>query len=164
MFQRILLCYHGSAASRMALRVCAELAKLTTAEVNVLTIAPLPVVEAAVTVSSVGEVSLFHGELQFRRALKEAETYLRGEEVFAKGYLTRGRPLDQIVEVARALSIDLVVLGRYPTGAEPAWWSLGSRRSRFERMPCHVLIALNGREENWNAKDGMPALKLDPRV
>jgi nucleotide-binding universal stress UspA family protein len=143
MFQRVLLCYDGSAAGRRALKRGAELAILIKAKVHVLSVLSGAASDAGGVASSVGQACLIDYEAEHRQSLEESLAWLRQRGLEAQGYLTRGNTLDEIAAYARRLSIDLIVVGHYPKSAGGRWWSGPERASLAERVDCCVLIAVN---------------------
>jgi nucleotide-binding universal stress UspA family protein len=143
MFQRVLLCYDGSAAGRRALKRGAELAILVKARVYVLSIVSGANLDPAVVASSVGQVCLVDSELEHRKLLDESIALLQARGVEAEGYLARGNTIDEIVAYSKRLSIDLVVVGHYPKPSGGRWWSGPERAALAERLNCCVFIAVN---------------------
>jgi nucleotide-binding universal stress UspA family protein len=143
MFEKVLLCYDGSATGRRALKRGAELAILVKAKVFVLSIVSSSDVDPALIASSVGTVCLVDSELEHRRLLDESIALLSGRGVEAEGYLARGNTIDEIVAYSKRLSVDLVVVGHYPKPSGGRWWSGSERASLAERVNCCVFIAVN---------------------
>jgi nucleotide-binding universal stress UspA family protein len=143
MFERVLLCYDGSAAGRRALKRGAELAMLVKAKVFVLSVASRAMSDAVLTASAVGQICLVDPELEHRKSLDESIALLKASGVEADGYLARGNTIDEIVAYSKRLSIDLVVVGHYPKPSGGRWWSGHERASLAECLGCCVFIAVN---------------------
>jgi nucleotide-binding universal stress UspA family protein len=146
MFKRVLLCHDGSTAGRRALRRGAELAILLNARVFVLSIVYGDDSDAAVVASSVGQASFVDSEFEYRKSLNESIALLKTRGVEAEGYLARGNTIDAIVEYAKRLSVDLIVVGHYPKSTGGRWWSGPERAALAERVNCSVLIAIGDTE------------------
>lgn len=142
-FERVLLCYDGSATGRRALKRGAELAILVNAQVHVLSIISNPQADATMVAHSVGQICLVDDELEHRKSLEESIALLKARGVVAQGYLARGNTIDQIVAHAKRLAIDLIVVGHYPKSSGGRWWSGPQRASLAERVNCCVFIAVN---------------------
>jgi nucleotide-binding universal stress UspA family protein len=141
MFKRVLLCYDGSAAGRRVLKIGVDLAMLVGARVNVLSIVP----NMVSTVSAAHAAGCSGGsdfEFGYRQLLEESIEWLRSRGVAAEGYLARGSAIDEIVEHAKRVSADLIVVGHYPQPQGGRWWSGPLRASLAERSHCSVLIAV----------------------
>jgi nucleotide-binding universal stress UspA family protein len=143
MFERVLLCYDGSAAGRRALRRGAELAIVVKAKVHVLSILPEVAADALIAANSVGQVCLVDYETEHRQSLEESVAWLKARGLEAEGHLTRGNILDEIAAHAAKLAIDLIVVGHYPKPSGGRWWSGPERASLAERVNCCVFIAVN---------------------
>jgi nucleotide-binding universal stress UspA family protein len=147
MFKRVLLCYDGTQTGRRALRRGAELAILLGAEVNVLSIAPAGVGNAAVVAGAAGHACIVDEAAENRRLLDESVEWLKGRGVVAQGYLASGDYIDQIIAFSRRLSIDLIVLGHYPQPRGGFWWSGTQRTSLAERTNCCIFVAVGASDE-----------------
>jgi len=143
MFQRVLLCYDGSAAGRRALKRGAELAILVKAKVYVLSVLSAVAADAAAVADSVGQACLVDYEAQHRQSLEESVAWLQARGLEAQGYMARGNTLDEIAVHAQKLAVDLIVVGHYPKAAGGRWWSGPERASLAERVNCCVLIAVS---------------------
>jgi len=143
MFQRVLLCYDGSAAGRRALKRGAELAILVKAKVYVLSVLSATAADAAAVADSVGQACLVDYEAQHRKSLEESVAWLQARGLEAQGYVTRGNTLDEIAVHAQKLAVDLIVVGHYPKALGGRWWSGPERASLAERVNCCVLIAVS---------------------
>lgn len=142
MFKNVLLCYDGSRAGRAALKQGAELAILVHARVHVLSVIPTGVPDPAVLAGAAGHACMIDSEGDARRLLNESIEWLRARNIKGTGYLTQGNTIDQIVEHAKRLAVDLVVVGNYPRATGGRWWSGPDRQSLAERVNCAVLIAV----------------------
>jgi len=88
--------------------------------------------------STLAVVTVQTGELR-RSVVAEARGHLRGRHVEARYHEPRGEPAEQLVEAARELDVDLVVVGRRDRPQ-----LRGSRSSVSWKVvrgaPCDVLV------------------------
>jgi nucleotide-binding universal stress UspA family protein len=144
MFKRVLLCYDGSEVGRRALKRGAELAILLNAQVHVLSIIPAGVANAAVIAGATGHACVVDDSRGYRQLLEKSLEWLKARGVVAEGYLASGNTVDQIVDHAKRLAIDLIVLGHYPQPAGGFWWSNAQQRASLaERVACCVFVAVS---------------------
>src|ERR1700730_14963344 len=114
MFERVLLCYDGSAAGRRALKRGAELAILVKAQVYVLSIIPDGIVDPVIVAGAAGHACLVDDEADYRNLLEASIEWLKARGVPAQGYLANGNTIDQLLAHAKQLMVDLIVLAHYP--------------------------------------------------
>jgi nucleotide-binding universal stress UspA family protein len=142
MFERVLLCYDGTAAGRNALKRGAQLAVVLRAKVFVLAMAnSMP--SASVMAGLSGSVCLVDSAAQHQETLRECVEFLAGQGLDAHGFLAGGNPIDAIVDTAKRLEADLIVVGQYPRPAGGRWWSGADRAALSERVNCCIFIAVN---------------------
>lgn len=143
--RRILLAIDGSPGSKPALSWAAELTKLYGAELSVTSVCPSPEASRALLAASGGwrtvQVAFDECDELGRVALRRAEQDLRGRGLRPSIELQHGRPAHAIVELAKSLEADLVVLGSHGHGLGERI-NLGSVGSAVKHhVPCSVLIA-----------------------
>ncbi|HWN22409.1 MAG TPA: universal stress protein [Gaiellaceae bacterium] len=115
--RRILVGYDGSEAAGRALDAAADLVGYG---------------------STLAVVTVQTGELR-RSVVAEARGHLRGRHVQARYHETSGEPAEQLVEAARELEADLVVVGR--RDRKSLRGLLGSVSwTVVRRAPCDVLV------------------------
>jgi len=139
MFHRILLCYDGSVEGRRALRQGADIAIAMKAETFLLAICrtlPHVFVPEGITPYLVDER---HAHAQ--ALLDEGVAWLREHGLEAQGELVEGDPLVEIVDRARGIGADLIVVGHRPRSALARWWSSSEEASLLDRVHCSVLAA-----------------------
>lgn len=127
--RRILVGYSGSEAARRALETAADLAGYGST-LAVVSVAAADVDEAlqADSVSGAG------------RLLSEAHEQLLRRQVTARYLQPVGEPADRLLEAARELDADLLVVGRRDRNA-PRRLVLGSVSAKVvRRCPCDVLV------------------------
>jgi len=143
MFRRVLLCYDGSAAGRKALKRGAELAKLSKAEVYVLSVFPEAAHSAAVWAVAAGSTCLVDPAAEDESSARETTRYLKELGVDGHVFHAHGNVIDEIAACAQKVSADLVVVGHYPKPSGGRWWSGSDRGALAERVNCCVLIAVS---------------------
>jgi nucleotide-binding universal stress UspA family protein len=115
--RRILVGYDGSDAAGRALDAAADLVGYG---------------------STLAVVTVQNGELR-RSVVAEARGHLRNRHVQARYHEPSGEPAEQLVEAARELEADLVVVGR--RDRTPLRGLLGSVSWKVvRRAPCDVLV------------------------
>jgi nucleotide-binding universal stress UspA family protein len=143
MYQRILLAYDGSEAGQKALLDCRDIAQWSQAELFLIAVSPLPP-------APIG----FEGGY-FDRGLEEAE-HQRYKDILDDGLrrLTEsghtvtgevliGDQVDEIVDYAKKIRADLIVVGhKHLEGWAARWWRGSSSPALIERAPCSVLVAI----------------------
>ena len=78
-----------------------------------------------------------------REVLRDGVRRLRARGLVATGHLTFGRPIDQIPAVARALGVDLIVVGHRPCGVVARWWAGPGNAQLLDHVACSVLISID---------------------
>lgn len=140
MYNTILLCYDGSPDGREALREGAEIARRFGASAHLLAIAPTFTASEEFPIS---EELIEANRADFERVLQDGVENLREAGVEAIGYLAEGRPVDVIVDYARRLEVDLIVLGHRHQSALARWWHGSVGASLLSMAPCSILVALD---------------------
>jgi nucleotide-binding universal stress UspA family protein len=82
-------------------------------------------------------------DAEYRELLEKSIEWLRDRGVSAQGYLVKGNTLEQIVNHAKRLAVDLIVVGNYPRPTGGRWWSGSERQSLAERVNCAIFIAID---------------------
>jgi len=138
-FKKILIPIDGSDYSMRAAELGISVAKLLGAEITFVYVIDTVVLEQITRITARDDVE--------SNLKKDGEMYLkygRGlaekEGIKAKTLLSKGRPFEQIVQLAKALENDLIVMGTYGRkGAERIL--IGSVAERvIEYAPCPVLV------------------------
>jgi len=142
-FNRVLLCYDGSADGRRALKRGAEFAILVGAEVHVLSILASNAISPAVIAAAAGYVCLVDEEHRCRELLDDSIARLKARGIKAYAHLARGDTVPTIVAYSRKLAVDLIVVGHYPTAEGRGWWAGPERKPLAELVDCCLFIAVN---------------------
>lgn len=143
-YRRILLCYNATAEGRCALRLGAQLARELHAETHL-----LAVLDDAEWTRGLEVIPAVPFELEQETAkevLREGVSKLANLGVVAQGHLAIGNPMMQIPSFAKALDIDLIVVGHHPSGLLYRWWTGQDDGRLLDRVSCSVLVAMEPQE------------------
>lgn len=150
-FSRILVPLDGSSLSERALLVARALARKFESQIILLRVLDIPTPTAPT--SHLEETIGWIREVR-QCALQEAQSYLKTiqgelyEEGFETRILLRDRsPAEDILDVACAEDIDLIVMSSHGKGGGLARWTFGSVAERVARHSlCPVLLVRLGPE------------------
>jgi nucleotide-binding universal stress UspA family protein len=142
-YRKILLAYNGSQEGRRALFECADLASFLQAETHLLAVASMPP-SLFLTEGFVPEELLEEEKKRTQAVLDEGIRALRDRGFSATGHLAVGEPVEEICRLAKAISVDLVVLGHNQnTSFAARWWKGSVGASLLDYAPCSILIAMS---------------------
>lgn len=137
--RKILIPIDGSGYSMRAAELGISIAKLVGAEITVVYVIDTVVLEEIAKITARNDV-----EKDLKQDGERYLKYVRGlaekENLKTKTLLSKGRPFDQIVHLAKSLEINLIVMGTYGRrGTERIL--IGSVAERvIEYAPCPVLV------------------------
>ncbi|MGE5649754.1 MAG: universal stress protein [Bacillota bacterium] len=140
MYRKILLCYDGSVEGRNALKDGADVALCMHAEAHLLAI--IRTLAGRTIPEGVSATSIEQENDEASRILKEGVAWLKERGLDAHGYIAFGDPIAQIDACARALGVDLIVLGHRHRSRLARWWSDAEDATLLERAPCSILVAV----------------------
>jgi nucleotide-binding universal stress UspA family protein len=142
-YRKILLAYNGSQEGKRALFECADLAGFLQAETHLLAVASMPP-SLFLTEGFVPEELLEEEKKRTQTVLDEGIRTLRERGFTATGHLAVGEPVEEICRLAKALGVDLVVLGHNQnTSFAARWWKGSVGASLLDYAPCSILIAMS---------------------
>lgn len=145
MFRNILLCYDGSEAGRNALKEGAEIAVSMNAHTHLLAILRSRGADLAPELGGTGHPD---GEQQAAlRILQEGVEWLKAHNLEAQGQLVFGDPVSHIATCARALGVDLIVVGHHHSSRLARWWRGAEDATLLEHAPCSILVAIGAPEQ-----------------
>jgi len=148
MFDRVLLAFDGSQASKRALADVTPIAKLTQGIVKLL---------AVVTVSNEEPYLWATGGLvdlpaetpqpanqQAENMLKREVELLEASGLLVQSDVVFGDPVEEVVKAAALFQADVIVLGhqRYNSWLE-RWWRGSTAQAVIERAHCNVFISIH---------------------
>jgi len=137
-FNRILLCYDSTREGRRALRDGAALAQQFKAETHLLAV--LDNSRWLRGFDVVSEVPFDVEQQSAKEILEEGVEKLEALGISAIGHFAIGNPMDRIPFFAKALHVDLVVLGHHRSGTLARWWSGLDDGRLLDRVSCSMLI------------------------
>src|SRR5579875_3848690 len=143
-YRRILLCYNATREGRCALRLGADLARELRAETHLLAVLDDSHWTRGLDVAFTVPVQLEREAAQ--EVLREGVDKLASLGVVAQGHLAIGNPMTQIPSVAKALEVDLIVVGHHRSGMLSRWWTGQDDGWLLDRVTCSVLVAMDERE------------------
>ena len=143
MYQTIVVAYDGTDAGQTALRHAADLARLGHGELHVLGV----VVTSGGLLLDPASVpfELVEAEREvLQTAMADAMRVMGGDTVRALTAIRDGDPAREIIDYARAVNADLVVIGHAHKGLIARWFEGSVGTQLLEAMPCSVLVAMAG--------------------
>ena len=140
MFQRILLCYDGTAEGRRALRQGADVAMAMKANAYLLAICR-NMLSTAVPEGITPELVRCEEETA-QALLTEGVQWLKDHGVPAEGQLVFGNPMVHIPEVAQRINADLIVVGHRYRTRMAKWWSEDEEATLLNKVTCSILVAM----------------------
>ncbi|HEY7903097.1 MAG TPA: universal stress protein [Casimicrobiaceae bacterium] len=141
MYQRILVAYDGSDASRLAIDECAHLTPVAGREVHVACVIHDP--SAFVLPGEFVPEPLLDSERDdVQQDLDRAAAALRTRGFAVSTHLLDGEPVDVLAKLIESLAIDLLVVGHRRSKKFAArWWRGRIDALLIERVRCAILIA-----------------------
>jgi nucleotide-binding universal stress UspA family protein len=143
MYQKILLAYDGTESGQKALLDCHDIAQLSQASVSLIAVRPLP---PAVVGFDGGLLSGEAEQAEWQRyqaILDDGLRRLREAGHSVQGEVLIGDQVEQIVDYARKIGADLIVVGHKHLDSWAArWWRGSSSPALIEHAPCSVLVAI----------------------
>jgi len=143
MYKRILLAYDGSQAGQQALLDCREVAQMQGSELFLIAVMPQDPVFTG------GEGAFYDPRLaemdkkKYEGILAEGLSRLSDTGRAVKGEVVVGHPVDGIVDYAKRIQADLIVVGhKHLDGWAKRWWSGSVSKSLIEHSPCSVLVTI----------------------
>jgi nucleotide-binding universal stress UspA family protein len=141
-YRKILLAYDGSQEGKRALLECADLASFLQAETHLLAVATMPP-SLFLTEGFVPEELLEEEKKRTQSVLEEGIRTLRDRGFNVAGQLSVGEPVEEICRMAKAMGVDLIVVGHNQnTSFAARWWKGSVGASLLDYAPCSILIAL----------------------
>ena len=143
MYKRILLAYDGTQAGQKALLDCQEVANMQGSELFLIAVMPPDSVFIG------GEGAFYDPQMAERDKKKHEAVLAEGLERLTdpkrpvKGELVVGHPVDAIVDYARKIDAELIVVGhKHREGWAKRWWSGSVSKTLIEYSPCSVLVVI----------------------
>jgi nucleotide-binding universal stress UspA family protein len=137
------LAYNGSQSGQKALLDCREVAQMQDAERFLIAVMPQDPVFIG------GEGAFYDPQVanaeknNFEAILAEGLERLSDPNCPAKGEVVVGQPVDAIVQYAKKIEADLIVVGhKHLDNWAKRWWSGSVSKSLIELSPCSVLVVI----------------------
>jgi nucleotide-binding universal stress UspA family protein len=141
MYQRILLCYDGTAEGRSALRQGADVAICMGAETHLLAVCRSHL-EGAIP-EGISPALFQCDDDRAQALLNEGVAWLQERGLAAHGHLEYGNPLEHIPRVARQIGADLIVVGHRSRGRLARWWTESGDATLLDLTSCSILAAVS---------------------
>ena len=140
-FRTMLLCYDGTREGRTALTQGAELAAACGAFVHLLAVVRTSA--TAIVGESLSTDAPFAQQTRhIEEILAEGVAKLTERGVKAQGHLALGEPTDEIARAAKALQVDLVVLGHRTQSGFARWWRGSVGVTLLDLSTCSILVCI----------------------
>ncbi len=143
MYQKILLAYDGSEAGQKALLDCRDIANWSDAELHLIAVSPPPVPPIGLEGGFFDHGAEEPEQQRYKSILDEGLRRLRDAGRKVTGEVLVGDQVSVIVDQAKAINADLIVVGhKHLEGWAARWWRGSSSPALIERSPCSVLVAI----------------------
>lgn len=143
MYKRILLAYDGSAPGQQALLDCHEIAQWSHSELMLIAVMPIPL-------ASVGTEGVVYAETvqeseknRYQAILDIGVGRLADAGLSVRGEVVIGDAVSEIVDCARRIEANLIVVGhQHLSGWAARWWRSSVSKALIEHAPCSVLVVI----------------------
>ena len=143
MYQKILLAYDGSEAGQKALLDCRELAQWSQADLYLIAVSPLPVPPIGMEGGFFDRGVEEPYQQQYKDILEDGMRRLRESGHKVTGEVLVGDQVDEIVDYAKKISADLIVVGhKHLEGWAARWWRGSLSPALIEHAACSVLVVI----------------------
>jgi nucleotide-binding universal stress UspA family protein len=148
MFDRVLLAFDGSQASKRALADVTPIAKLTQGIVKLLAVVPVsneePYLWATGGLVDMPAETPQPANQQAEIMLKREVELLEALGLLVQSDVVFGDPVEEVVKAAALFQADVIVLGhqRYNSWLE-RWWRGSTAQAVMERAHCNVFISIH---------------------
>lgn len=135
---KILVAHDGSAHAGKALQEASNIALLMAAEITILNVAP----NLCLSEVSDSECSLISNSLhsEAEGAMKKVADELATKGIKAEIVIKIGHPVEMIVDTAKEIGADLIVIGSHGRHGAKRFLLGGVSAKVVEHAPCHVLV------------------------
>ncbi|NBP39521.1 MAG: universal stress protein [Betaproteobacteria bacterium] len=148
MFDRVLLAFDGSQASKRALADVTPIAKLTQGIVKLLAVFTVsneePYLWATGGLVDLPAETPQPANQQAENMLKREVELLEASGLLVQSDVVFGDPVEEVVKAAALFQADVIVLGhqRYNSWLE-RWWRGSTAQAVIERAHCNVFISIH---------------------
>jgi nucleotide-binding universal stress UspA family protein len=143
MYQRILLAYDGSESGQKALLDCRDLAQWSNAELFLIAVRPLPAAAVGFEGAFFDSEAEKDAKRRYQAILDDGLRRLGEGGRTVRGEVLVGDQVGEIVDYAKRIGADLIVVGhKHLDGWAARWWRGSSSPALIEHAPCSVLVAI----------------------
>lgn len=144
MYKTIVLAYDGSESGQRALLDCQEIGQWSQARLHLVAVMVPPMAMVAVDAWAFSPTVEGDERAHYQTVLEDGLQRLRAAGLEARGEVTAGYAVDEIVRVAQHVHADLIVLGHKHLESWAARWWRGASvsQSLIEIASCNVLIVI----------------------
>ncbi|HYN62251.1 MAG TPA: universal stress protein [Rubrivivax sp.] len=144
MYKTIVLAYDGSESGQRALLDCQEIGQWSQARLHLVAVMVPPMAMVAVDAWAFSPTVDNDERAHYQSVLDGGLQRLRAAGLEAQGEVAVGSAVDEIVNVAKTVNADLIVLGHKHLESWAARWWRGASvsQSLIEVAPCNVLIVI----------------------
>ena len=132
MYKKVLMAYDGSEEGRRVIEEGGEMAAMCQAEVFLLAVISVPRGRVLSDASREHAMQVVEGGVDI----------LRNDDIEASGGIAIGEPVDRILEQAREMDCDLIVVGHRKLDTLSRWWRGSTGASLVVDAPCSVLVTV----------------------
>ncbi len=142
MVRTVLLAYNGTREGRAGVSEFTQVVAAAEVQIHLLAVVRLPT-GAFLAEGFVPESVMEEERARYQEIVDEGVRLLVERGYRVTPHLTYGEPTEEIVELARALPADLIVVGhKREASMAQRWWKGSVGASLIEVAPCSVLIAI----------------------
>lgn len=143
MYQRILLAYDGSGPGQKALLDCRDIAQWSQAELYLIAVSPPPVPPIGIEGGFFDRGFEEPEQQRYKDILDDGLRRLRESGRTVTGEVLVGDQVGAIVEYAKKIKADLIVVGhKHLDGWAARWWRGSSSPALIEHAACSVLVVI----------------------
>jgi len=146
MVKTVLLAYNGTREGHAGLFEFMHVIAPGETQIHLLAVVRLPT-GAFLAEGFVPESVMEEERARYQQIVDEGVGLLRERGYRVTPHLTHGEPIEEIVELAKQLPADLIVVGhKREVSMAQRWWKGSVGASLIEVAPCSVLIAIEERD------------------
>lgn len=143
MYKTIVLAYDGSEAGQQALLDCRDIGQWSHAKLHLVAVMPPPAPAMAVEVWSYSPEVEMAERARYQAVLDSGIERLRDCGLEVDGRLVTGTAVDEIVQVAKTVEAELIVVGhKHLESWAERWWRGSVSKNLIEHSHCSVLVVI----------------------
>jgi nucleotide-binding universal stress UspA family protein len=137
-YRTILLAYDGTTDGRRVLLEGADLAKRHSAKTHLLAV--ITGKTGAVMAQSLSAANPMEQTQFFNNTVDDGVKFFKSRGIEVEGHVARGEPAEEIANLAKQVTADLVVVGHRAQSGLAKWWSTPTCVSLLDAVDCSVLV------------------------